>query len=312
MARLRADEAFFTSARLNTAKMVKAAVDKASLTVPKSLDGGGLAEKVETARAAATKAFTDAETHLDGAINRQSGDMLKSLSQSAGVVKMVEQYDHWAFARSIGDAQAGTFLTAAKDAALDLDRQGVALPLPLPPEIALPVTAPPSGATSAPADTGTTPPPATPATTADSPEQADVRKAYVAFNEVILSGDADKAKSMIVADPQFSNEVDIVVKLMASMTKIANSAATKFGDPGKQMAGGIMNGFRQAMSADRKIITVNGDVATIADSADDKDPDTMKKVDGAWKPSRRRRHARTCRSYAGVSETWHVAGTGFG
>lgn len=153
-ARLNADHAYYSAALLASDTAAANAIKAAGLNAPKSLDVADLADTVKSATASASDAFKKAEDLLDAAIGHTGSDMLKTLSNAANVDKMIEQYDRWAFARAMGDKEAGTYLQASKDLEAQLSAiEGLALPTPLPDEIAPPVTA----------STPATPTPATPA-----------------------------------------------------------------------------------------------------------------------------------------------------
>jgi hypothetical protein len=154
----------------------------------------------------------------------------------------------------------------------------------LPPEIA-----PAARASSTPVTPATPGAPAAPAgasagAASDTPDQAEVRKAYSAFNEAIAAGDGEKAKTMIVPNPQTEAMIDTATKLMASFTKMAASAEAKFGAAAKPIAAGISNAMRtQLLNVSTKSIAVTGEAATIGDGPADPHPDKMQKVAGAWK-----------------------------
>ncbi|HWE03835.1 MAG TPA: hypothetical protein VG326_15630 [Tepidisphaeraceae bacterium] len=175
LARLHADQAYYANSRISADAAAAAAVKGAGLTAPKSLEGADLDEKLKAARAAAEEAFKKSEELLDATIARQGNESLKTLAQAASVAKMIEQYGHWAFGRSIGDNQADTYLRASKDLATELSNdEKLALPVPLPPEIAPPARASSTPATPvAPVAPVPAPAPAVPATApAEAPAPA--------------------------------------------------------------------------------------------------------------------------------------------
>ena len=110
LARLHADHAYYTSSRIAANTAAAAAIKGANLTPPKSLEGADLDEKLKAARAAADDAFKKSEDLLEAAIGRTGNDSLKTLAQAATIAKMIEQYGHWAYAKSIGDTQADAYL----------------------------------------------------------------------------------------------------------------------------------------------------------------------------------------------------------
>jgi hypothetical protein len=295
LARIFADQAWYADMRQKSATMLKDVLAKATVAVPKTLEAGELDKEMNDGRSKASQAFTDAEKFLDATIGRPalpSGNKtIPALKQVAEVSKMVEQYARWAYSKSIGDEKKD-LLESARNLASTLSQENVPLPSPLPAEIAPastatpPPTAPtiPAAPTTAPAGPGTPDATAPGTATNDTPEQAEVRKAYVAFNEALAAGDAVKAKTYAAADPQTTADIDTLVGASVAVKKFTAAVDAKFGAQAKPMTDAISAGFSNiGQDARQRQITVSADTAVFTKGPQDSAPESMKKIDGAWK-----------------------------
>lgn len=281
-ARLAADDAYFTNARLLAAQAAATAVKTAGLTLPKSLEPGDLDDKLKAAQSAATAAYANTEKLLDGVIGRTTGELTKNLSNSARVVKMIELYGRWAFARASGDKDVDSYLSDARQLAQKLAEESVPLPLPLPAEIAPAQTAPPVVASAV------TPPTSAPAQTqpaGDTPEQADVRKIMTTFLTDISNGDSDGAKALTIPNQDTNTQIDLQTHLLSTLGKLADAAQAKYGVGGRLLVAGMQAGLKSGFTAALTTmqIEVSGDTATVSSRPNDPSPMTLKRVEGAWK-----------------------------
>ena len=121
LARLYADEVYYSGTKLAIMKAVqtalnpadtavKAALEQGPVTFPAKLDPGTLEDDVKTARNSANDAFTLSENYLEDIISKTAGNEPgKTLQEAAKVAKMIEQYAHFAFATAISDPKADSY-----------------------------------------------------------------------------------------------------------------------------------------------------------------------------------------------------------
>jgi hypothetical protein len=223
--------------------------------------------------------------------NAGTSDLSQIRVASAYLSRMTNQYA-WS---KLGDLQGkaqdakerlAAALSARKAISDNPASKGL-LPPMLPPELAEVATTQPAGqpgseaATTQPTtpEATTQPAPGIPSpgtASADTPDQAALRSAALALYDAIMSGDTDKARTMVVED---RIEFRTLANFMKAYADFQKAAADKFGDDAKTIAPPVPDMRQQIQTAK---IDINGDGATLANPGD-KDPQKAKRVGGVWK-----------------------------
>ena len=111
---------------------------------------------------------------------------------------------------------------------------------------------------------------------ADTPEQAELRKAAIALVDAIMAGDMDKARTMVVED---RIEFRAMANFLHAYSEFQKASTEKFGDEAKSMLLPVPDLRQQVQTAK---IEINGDAGAIT-SPGDPNPQKAKRVGGVWK-----------------------------
>ena len=221
--------------------------------------------------------------------NASNSDLSQIRLASAYLSRMTNQYAWSKLGELQGKApdakeRLAAALSARKALSDNPNSKGL-LPPMLPPELAEVVTTQPAGQPGPEAATqpstpeaATQPAPGTPSpgtASADSPEQAAVRAAALAFADALAAGDADKAKSMVVLD---RIEYTQFATYYLNFAAIKKAATEKFGDAAQDIPP-VFSDLKERIQ--KATITVNGTAATLTTPGDP--PIKATNVQGTWK-----------------------------
>ncbi|HEY7119994.1 MAG TPA: hypothetical protein VH475_25625 [Tepidisphaeraceae bacterium] len=119
------------------------------------------------------------------------------------------------------------------------------------------------------------------------PDASTPKGAAKAFFKAMETGDAQAARSLASGSEKQLAMLDLLVPVVSSFKQLENAAVKKWGEEGrKQLAQGPGAGgfdFEKELQAAKE--DVSGDTATItsANTAQQKEPMKLKKIDGKWK-----------------------------